>query len=85
MAGGMDLGGSSGGRRSTRMSRLLGITSMVASLGAIAFLIASDVAQAGPKEPAPAQAQASETQPVKAAKAKPVKRKRIDLGRFEGY
>ena len=74
---------------------LFGITSMAASLGAIAFLITSDVAVA--EEPAApvAQAQeqtaqakeaspAKEIAPVLKAKAKP-RRKRIDLGRFEGY
>ena len=70
---------------------LLGITSMAASLGAIGFLLVSDVAVA--EEP-PAQAQsaaqvkegttAKEVAPVLKAKAKP-RRKRIDLGRFEGY
>lgn len=70
---------------------LLGIVSMAASLGAIGFLLVSDVAVA--EEPAP-QAQsaarskegatAKEVAPVLKAKAKP-RRKRIDLGRFEGY
>lgn len=71
----------------------LGITSMAASLGAIGFLLLSDVAVA--EEPAPApQAQsaaqgkdvatAKEVAPVLKAKTKP-RRKRIDLGRFEGY
>jgi hypothetical protein len=74
---------------------LLGISSMAASVGAIGFLVFSDVAVA--EEPpaqaqtqAPAQVQvkevatAKEVAPVLKAKSKP-RRKRIDLGRFEGY
>ena len=70
----------------------MGITSMAASIGAIGFLLVSDVAVA--EEPVPPQAQAAvqskegatakEVAPVLKAKAKP-RRKRIDLGRFEGY
>ena len=76
---------------------LFGITSMAASLGAIAFLITSDVAVAEEPAPAAPQAQAQEqtaqvreaapakeVAPVLKARSKP-RRKRIDLGRFEGY
>jgi hypothetical protein len=78
---------------------LFGITSMAASLGAIGFLLVSDVAVAE-EPPARAQAQvqnqnqaeaqvkgsgtAKEVAPVLKAKPKP-RRKKIDLGRFEGY
>ncbi|HEY8207967.1 MAG TPA: hypothetical protein VIG99_10835 [Myxococcaceae bacterium] len=81
----------------TFKSTLLGITSMAASLGAIALLLASDVAvaeepvQAAPQVQAQEQtaqvkeaAPSKEVAPVLKAKAKP-RRKRIDLGRFEGY
>jgi hypothetical protein len=83
-------------------SVLLGVTSMAASLGAIAFLIASDVAvaeerpevqrpaQAKVEAPATEQAQVQvqvqdETKPLRKARPSSKKRKRIDLGRFEGY
>jgi hypothetical protein len=70
----------------------LGLASMAASLGAIGFLLVSDVAGAGESAAPPAQAAAQtkeggtakEVAPVLKAKAKP-RRKRIDLGRFEGY
>jgi len=77
---------------------------MVASLGAIAFLITSDVAVAeeapvarppaqtrvAVRTEAPEQAQVQAPEPEQTAKpapkmkAKP-RKKRIDLGRFEGY
>jgi len=78
---------------------------MVASLGAIAFLITSDVAvaeEASVARPPPAQtrvavrtevpeqAQVQAPEPEQTAKPAPKakaksRRKRIDLGRFEGY
>lgn len=74
---------------------LFGITSMAASLGAIALLLASDVAVAEEPPPQAPQAQEQTAQAKEAAPAKEVakvlkakpkpRRKRIDLGRFEGY
>lgn len=80
-------------------SVLLGVASMMASLGAIAFLITSDVAVAEERPEVQVQAQLeakteaqakaeSQVQAVAkpARKARPSpKRKRVDLGRFEGY
>ncbi|HVE83066.1 MAG TPA: hypothetical protein VND93_09480 [Myxococcales bacterium] len=80
-------------RKPTFLSAALGVASMAASLGAVAFLLTSDVAVAEPRpEPAPAAVQAQGTQQAQvqakvekpAPRAKP-RRKRIDLGRFEGY
>jgi len=67
----------------TFRNTLLGVTSMAASLGAIGFLLFSDVAVAEERAPAPQAQSAVQGKDVK-AKAKP-RRKRIDLGRFEGY